>query len=185
MSSLLMDLKTTIPCYYPGTPEGLTFKNEGDRFVLLIAHSEGKIDIEQIKINKREFQTIMLDCTNFETENEIRRTLKENTGKNKITRLFLTGSPSLDFTFDIDLLTKEHETDYFYLKIKDDVHIPQDLTEDETIRGTFIRLIKSEIGKEENEYCLQRRSTVKARFLSALLPRENELAETPPQANGA
>ena len=72
-------------------------------------------------------------------------------GENKILRLVLKGSPSLDFTFDIDMLMKEYESKYFFLKIVDNIHVPEDLTEDETIRGTFIKLMKAEIKKEKDE----------------------------------
>ncbi len=147
----LLDLKTKIPCYYSGTPEGLTFKNGGDRFVLLVSYSNKKVNIKPIRINEREFQTIELDCTNFETEQEIKKALEKHKGENKILRLVLKGSPSLDFTFDIDMLRKEYESKYFFLKIVDNIHVPEDLTEDETIRGTFIKLMKAEIKKEKNE----------------------------------
>ncbi|MBU4501423.1 MAG: DNA repair exonuclease [Nanoarchaeota archaeon] len=146
----LMNLKTKIPCCYSGTPEGLTFKNNGDRFVILVSYSDKKVNVKPIKVNKREFKTVELDCTNFETEHEIEKLLEKNEGENNILRLILKGSPSLDFTFDVDLLMKEYESKYFFLKIVDNVHVPDDLTEDETIRGTFIRLVKAEIKKEKD-----------------------------------
>ena len=68
----------------------------------------------------------------------------------KILRLILTGSPSLDLNLDIEVLEKEFESKYFFLKIIDGVHLPENLTEDETIRGNFIRLIKAEIKKEKD-----------------------------------
>jgi len=146
----LLDLKTKVPCYYSGTPDGLTFKNEGDRFVLLVSHSNKEVNTKPIKINEREFRTIKLDCTNFDTEQDIGKVLEKYKGENNILRLIVKGNPSLDFTFDIDLLMKEYEEKYFCLKIVDSIHIPDNLTEDETIRGTFIRLIKSEIKNEKD-----------------------------------
>ena len=44
---------------------------------------------------------------------------------------------------------KEFEPKYFFLKIIDNIHIPDNLTEDETIRGNFIRLIKPVIYKAQ------------------------------------
>lgn len=147
----LLDLKTTVPCYYSGTPEGLTFKNKGDKIVLLVSYSAKKINVKPIKVNEREFQTIELDCTNFESESEIRKILEKNKGENKILRIIIMGSPSLDLNLDIELLEKEFESKYFFLKIIDDIHLPENLIEDETIRGHFIKLVKSEIKKQKDQ----------------------------------
>ena len=146
----ILDLKTKVPCYYSGTPEGLTFKNKGDKVVLLVSYSAGKVNVTPIKVNEREFQTLEADCTNFESESEIRKVLERNKGENKILRIVLTGSPSLDLNLDIELLEKEFESKYFFLKVVDSVHLPENLTEDETIRGHFIKLIKSETKKEKD-----------------------------------
>ena len=66
-------------------------------------------------------------------------------------RLILKGSPSLDFQLDKELLEKEFSSDCFYLKIDDRIHIPDNLQEDETIRGQFIKLIKQGIKREKDE----------------------------------
>ncbi len=145
-----LDLKIKVPCYYSGTPEGLTFKNKGDKFILLVSYSAGKVNVKPIKVNEKEFQTLEIDCTNFESDSEIQKILEKNRGENKILRLILTGSPSLDLNLDIELFEKEFETKYFFLKIVDSVHLPENLTEDETIRGNFIKLIKVEIKNEKD-----------------------------------
>ena len=147
----LMDLKTSIPCYYSGSPEGLSFKNEGDRYILLVTYDNGTIDIQKRKINKRFFKTIEFDCTDQDSDYEIRKILSNNSGENIILRLKLIGNPPLDFSIDLDLLEKEFESRYFYLKIVDDIHIPKNLIEDETVRGTFIRLLRDEIEREQDE----------------------------------
>ena len=65
--------------------------------------------------------------------------------------MILKGNPSLDFQLDKELLEKEFLSSYFYLKIEDKIHIPDNLQEDETIRGQFIKLIKQEVKKEKDE----------------------------------
>ena len=146
-----LDLKTKVPCYYSGTPEGLTFKNKGDKVILLISYSAGKVNVKPIKINEKEFQTLEIDCTNFESDTEIRKILEKNKGENKILRLILTGCPSLDLNLDLELFEKEFEPKYFFLKLVDSVHLPENLTEDETIRGRFISLLKNEMKKEKDK----------------------------------
>lgn len=146
-----MNLNTEIPCFYSGSPEGLSFKNMGDKYVLLVSYDNGKVDIEKIKTNKREFKTIEIDCTNFESNNEIREIIKENVGENNILKVELKGNPSIEFNLDIDFLLKEFESKYFFLRFIDNIHIPNDLTEDETIRGTFIKVLREEIKNENDE----------------------------------
>jgi len=145
-----LKLNTKVPCYYSGTPEGLNFKNSGNRYVLLISGSKSKLNVKPIAINTRTFTTIELDCTSLESEDDIKDILNEQKGTNNITRIILKGSPSLDFSFDIDKLLKEYENEYFFLKIVDSIHIPGNLTEDETIRGTFIKLVKDELKKTKD-----------------------------------
>ncbi|MBT4271837.1 DNA repair exonuclease [Candidatus Woesearchaeota archaeon] len=146
----LLEVKAKTKCFYCGSPEGLSFKNNLDSGILLVKYSKKKVIVKPIKTSIRGFHTINVDCTKFDNDSEIRKILEKNKGDNKILRLVLKGSPSLDFQLDVDLFMKEFESEYFFLKIVDKVHIPDNLTEDETIRGQFIKLIKSEIEKEKN-----------------------------------
>lgn len=134
-------------CYYSGSPEPLSFSNEKDCNVLLITY-DGETRIDPIKTNIREFDTVEMDCTNFETDTEIRKVLFGNKGENKAFRLILKGNPSLDLSIDTELLTNEYKENYFFLKIVDEIGVPTDFNEDDTIRGNFIRLMKLEINKE-------------------------------------
>lgn len=146
----LLEIKGKIKCFYCGSPEGLTFKNKPDSCVLLVKYSDGRVTVKSEKTAIREFHTIEVDCTKFENDSEIRKILDKNKGDDKILRLVLKGSPSLEFQLDKDLLEKEFNEQYFFLKIDDRVHIPENLKEDETIRGQFIKLLKAEIKKEKD-----------------------------------
>jgi DNA repair protein SbcD/Mre11 len=146
----LLEVKAKVKCFYSGSPEGLSFKNNPGSGVLFVKYSNGNVTVKPIKTTIRGFHSIEIDCTKFDNDLEIRKILEKNKGDDKILRLILKGSPSLDFQLDTDLFMKEFESKYFFLKIVDDVHIPNNLTEDETIRGQFIRIIKSEIEKESD-----------------------------------
>jgi len=147
----LLEIKSNVMCFYCGSPEGLNFKNKPDSGVLIVTYSDGKVSVNPHKTAIREFHNIEIDCTKLENDSEIRKTLQKNKGEDKILRLILKGSPSLDFQLEKELLEKEFSSDYFYLKIDDRIHIPDNLQEDETIRGQFIKLIKQEIKKEKDE----------------------------------
>jgi DNA repair exonuclease SbcCD nuclease subunit len=145
-----LEINSKTKCFYCGCPEGLSFKNKPDCCVLLVTYSDGKVTVKPIKTNIREFETVEADCTTHESDVEVRKILNEHKGENKIFRLILKGNPTLDFSLDVDLLLKEFEQKYFFLKIDDNIHIPENLVEDETTRGHFIRLMKSEIKKEKD-----------------------------------
>lgn len=147
----MVDIKSNVKCFYSGCPEPLSFKNKKDCGVLLVSHSEGNTTIKPVKMNIRTFETLEVDCTNFESDTEIRKILEKNKGENKILRLILAGSPSLDLNMDIELFEREFGTSYFFLKMVDGIHLPENLTEDETIRGHFITLLNEEIKKENDD----------------------------------
>lgn len=147
----LLEVKAKVKCFYPGSPEGLSFKNQSTSGVLIITYDKGKVSVKPHKTALREFHNIEIDCTKLDNDSEIRKTLQKNKGENIILRLIVKGSPSLEFQLDKEVLEKEFTSDYFYLKIEDKIHIPDNLSEDETIRGQFIKLIKQEIKKEKDE----------------------------------
>jgi DNA repair exonuclease SbcCD nuclease subunit len=146
----LLEIKCKTKCFYSGCPESLSFKNKSDCYVLLVSYSDAKVTVKPIKTNIRKFKTIEVDCTNHESDAEIRKILNNQKGENNIFRLILKGNPTLDFNLDVDLLLKEFEQKYFFLKIDDNIHIPENLVEDETTRGHFIRLMRCEIKKEKD-----------------------------------
>ena len=146
----LLEIKGKVKCFYSGSPEGLSFKNSADSSVLFVKYSDGKVDVKPIKTAIREFHTLEIDCTRLDNDLELKKVLEKNKGGNKILRLVLKGNPSLDFQLDINFLMKEFEPKYFFLKIVDAVHIPDNLKEDETIRGQFIKLIRQDIKKEKD-----------------------------------
>ena len=147
----LLEVSAKVKCFYSGSPEGLSFKNQSNSGVLIITYDGGKVSVKPHKTALKEFHNIEIDCTKLDNDSEIRKTLQKNKGENIILRLIIKGSPSLEFQLDKELLEKEFASDYFYLKIEDKIHIPDNLQEDETIRGQFIKLIKQEIKKEKDE----------------------------------
>lgn len=146
----ILEIKSKVKCFYSGSPEPLSFKNRKECSVLLVSYNGSNVTVKPIRTNIREFETLEVDCTHFESDLEIRKILEKNKGENNILRLILKGSPSLDLNIDTELLMKEFDEKYFFLKIVDNVHLPDNLTEDETIRGNFIRLIKAELKKEKD-----------------------------------
>ena len=146
----VLQIKSKVPCFYSGCPEPLSFKNDGGSSALLVSFSDGKVNVKPMKTNLRTFSTVEVDCTNFETDNDIRKILDKHKDDNKALRLVLKGSPSLDINLDTEFLLKEFEPKYFFLKIVDDIHLPENLSEDETIRGHFIKLVREDLKREKD-----------------------------------
>jgi DNA repair protein SbcD/Mre11 len=146
----MLEVKSKSKCFYPGSPEPLSFKNKGDCFVILASMENKKLKIEPIRMNIKTFDTIEVDCTSFDSDSEIRKILEKNKSEDKMLRLILKGSPSLDTNIDIEILMKNFEQKYFYLKVVDNIHLPRELIEDETIRGNFIKIIRDKIKEEKD-----------------------------------
>jgi len=146
-----LEIKSKSKCFYAGSPEPLSFKNNKVCSALLVAHKDGNTSVKPIPTNIRKFETFTLDCTNFEDESEIRKVLEKKKDENTIFRLVLMGSPSLNLDLDIGSLEREFDQKYFFLKIVDNIHLPENLSEDETIRGHFIKIVRAEIKKEKND----------------------------------
>jgi len=146
----MLEIKSKVKCFYSGCPEPLTFKNNKESCVLLVTYNQGNVTVSPIKTNIRNFETLEIDCTSFESEMELRKILEKNKGESNVLKIDLNGSPSLDLNLDIESLEKEFAAKYFFLKVADNVHLPENLSEDETIRGHFIKLVRAEIKKEKN-----------------------------------
>ena len=146
-----LDIGTKVKCCYCGSPEGLSFKNNNNNSVIITEFQKDGVKVKQHETAIREFENLVIDCTKYEDESQIRKALLDNANQNKIMRVILKGNPSLDFSIDKESLENEFYDKYFFLKIEDNIHIPQDLHEDETIRGQFIRILREEVEKEEDE----------------------------------
>lgn len=146
-----LEMDSKVKCCYCGSPEGLSFKNNYTNCVLIVEFQNEGVKVKKHETAIRQFENQTIDCTKLEDDSQIRKTLQDNANQNKILRLTLKGNPGLDLSIDKDSLEKEFYDKYFFLKIKDNIHIPQDLNEDETIRGQFIRILREEVEKEEAE----------------------------------
>jgi DNA repair exonuclease SbcCD nuclease subunit len=141
------NLKTSVPACYPGTPEGLGFKDIGDRGVLLIDFNENEVKIEASNINSKKYETYELDCSDLINELEIKTKILELAGPNKLMQVNLSGVPQALVELDIDILLEEIEDSFFHLELIDNIHSPTEIQVDNTIKGAFIAKIQEKIGK--------------------------------------
>ncbi|MCZ7382027.1 MAG: DNA repair exonuclease [Candidatus Methanoperedens sp.] len=141
------NLKTSVPACYPGTPEGLGFKDIGDRDVLLIDFNQNGAKIEPININSKKYEMYELDCSDLINELEIKNKISECADPNKLLRVNMFGVPQALIELDTDALLEEIENSFFHLELIDNIHSPTEIQADNTIKGAFINKIQEKIGR--------------------------------------
>jgi len=140
-------------CCYAGSPEGLTFDETGERVVNIVTISKNKTQVEKFPINKREIKVQDIDCSNFETIDDIRKILEKEADENKILALILRGFPDVNFTVDVEELKEVFSRDFFYLDIINKLSPPKDLKkhESQTVKGIFIKEIEKAISQAKSK----------------------------------
>lgn len=138
-------------CYYPGSPEGLNFKETGKRGFILGELKEG-LKIQFIENQIRKYNALDIEVTSDMNFMNIKEEIYNNLeGKEEdLNRINLTG-----FWNDPEYLKQnlDFSSKYFYVEInnnvKKDINIEQIYLENkDNIIGKFIELTK------ENEYAL-------------------------------
>jgi DNA repair protein SbcD/Mre11 len=148
------DLNGKHPVYNPGSPEPLGFDEEGSHGVYLVSivkdHERLERQIAFIPTNQRQYRKVVVDITGLRDEEACIQKVKdltEDIPKEDFLSISLEGF--LDFTWDTENI-KRAFSDFFYIKIKDaslmDLDL-EDLEEDQTIKGEFVRRMLSEIRK--------------------------------------
>ncbi len=132
------EIKTSVPACYPGTPEGLGFKDTGNRGVVLVDLDKNGVKINPSNINSRVYETCELECSDMVNEAEIEKKILEHSDPNKLLRVKLLGVPETLIELDSEALLEEIENYFFHLEIIDNITSPSDLQVDNTIKGGCI-----------------------------------------------
>lgn len=145
---------------YPGCPEGRGFDEVGERGIILGNVTLGAVDLNFVKMNKREYFVKEVDVSGCETKEEIiERILSAFSKESRIKNLFkviLKGNIDEHFKIDTDLLENLIREKFFYCKIENSTRIKIDMDElsnEYSIKGIFCSLMKDafEAGKEDEE----------------------------------
>ncbi|MDZ4993954.1 DNA repair exonuclease [Clostridium perfringens] len=145
---------------YPGCPEGRGFDESGDKGIILGNITLGAVDLNFVKMNKREYFVKEVDVSGCETKEEIiERILNAFSKESRMKNLFkviLKGNIDEHFKIDTDLLENLIREKFFYCKIENSTRIKIDMDElsnEYSIKGIFCSLMKDafEAGKEDEE----------------------------------
>jgi len=146
---------TKVPAVYCGSPEPLTFKQKDAGWGAIINLSEGKVEIDKIKIGKLEWNTIELSCQSFKYTLELERELSKHVGENKLLRVLLTGVFPSDGYIDFGRLLEHMGDQFLHLELIDrSQSVPENLEQmnlpETTILGQYIKLLAAEAQAQEN-----------------------------------
>ncbi|WP_300262774.1 DNA repair exonuclease [Clostridium sp.] len=147
---------------YSGCPEGRGFDEEGDKGIILGDISLGAVDLDFIKINKREYFVKEIDISNCGTNEEIidkiLNTISKESREKNLFKIILKGDIEESFKIDSDLIENLIREEFFYCKIVNSTRMKIDIDEmsnEYSIKGIFCSLIKDSLeSNEENEEIL-------------------------------
>ncbi|MBI4650810.1 DNA repair exonuclease [Candidatus Desantisbacteria bacterium] len=168
--------------YYPGTPQGTSFKESGARYVIIAELTPVSCKAEKIQVNQREFIEHKFDISGITNMNSLYEELYEEIIKIKhvddLLRIILTGNASFDF--NIPEIEARLADKFFYVCLENRTSPSFDLVElkkSHTLVGEFINRLEEKINNtpnEENKIILKKAINY---GLKALLTKEEIILE--------
>ena len=146
---------------YPGCLEGRGFDECGEHgFVLMdIDVVNRTFTKEFVNIATRSLYELEVDVSGCNTTMEISKRISQVIeaccyGRENMVKILLTGKTDVECEKDLNFLTKQFENEFYFVKIQDDTVFEIDYEEyayDESLKGEFIRLVKSKTDLSEED----------------------------------
>ena len=143
---------------WPGCPEGRGFDECGEKGFVLLDITDQRITSEFIPFAKRKLHDIPVDITNKTTISEIQQamsTAASDVPREDLVKFTLKGSYTLETQKDFRFLQQILESNYYFVKIKDESHLElakESYENDISLKGEFIRMVMgSELSGEEKD----------------------------------
>lgn len=140
---------------YPGCLEGRGFDECGKKGFVVLDTDARKIEPNFIPFSSRELHNIEIDITGCLNNTEIYNAMKKETRnipKDDMVEFVLTGSQDISTDISIKYLYRLADSDFFFVKIKDNTKVeidPKEYENDISLKGEFIRLVMaSDLSKE-------------------------------------
>jgi DNA repair exonuclease SbcCD nuclease subunit len=137
---------------YPGSPEAVTFEEDGDKYALSITVKDN--DIYQIKrhtVNSLKLESFVFDCSSSNDLNSIIQVLNEKKSDDKILKVQLTGKRNFKFDLgDISKINSENKNIYLEDKSSPTINLFIDeFANEESLRGEFFNVLNNKIKNNE------------------------------------
>ncbi len=142
---------------YPGCLEGRGFDECGKKGFVVLDTDARKIEPTFVPFSLRELHHIEVDITGYLNNTEIYNAMKKETqdiSKNDMVEFILTGSRDIASDLSIKYLYQLADTDFFFVKIKDNTKVELDSKEfenDISLKGEFIRLVMASNSCKEDK----------------------------------
>lgn len=139
-----------ITCY-PGTPEGISFGELGDRFVSLVTIDES-VSIEKICLNEKTYDVLEIDCTKITDTKEIEKKIEERANENTLLKVKLKGVLSPDIRLNPEKLKEEFENKFFDLAVITSTRLPEVLEfPTHTVKGIYVNMLQKRLKHAKND----------------------------------
>ena len=137
---------TSVPyTCYPGSPEGISFSETGNRYVSLVTIDDS-VSIKKLCLNEKTYDTLEINCTGLTSIKEIEKKIEDRIDKNKLLCVKLKGIISPDVRLNPDKLKERFDEDFFYLDISSDVHLPDTLKfPSHTIKAIYVGMLQKKL----------------------------------------
>ena len=133
-----------------GSPVAVELKETGERYVISISISDGKIiNVERIPVNSVQILNIEINCNNFSTSENLKNLLLEKASTANILHVSLSG----EYDFSIKEVIENIKDQFCDIVITDNA-IPSfkyytTMYENEkSIRGEFFRILKEQLSQD-------------------------------------
>lgn len=142
---------------YPGCLEGRGFDECGKKGFVVLDTDARKIEPAFIPFSLREIHNIEIDITGCLNNTEIYNAMKKETRdiqKDDMVEFILTGTQDISTDISIKYLYRLADSDFFFVKIKDNTKVaidPKEYENDISLKGEFIRLVMSSDWSEERK----------------------------------
>lgn len=142
---------------YPGCLEGRGFDECGKKGFVVLDTDARKIEPAFIPFSLREIHNIEIDITGCLNNTEIYNAMKKETRdiqKDDMVEFILTGTQDISTDISIKYLYRLADSDFFFVKIKDNTKVaidPKEYENDISLKGEFIRLVMASDLSEERK----------------------------------
>ncbi len=146
---------------YPGCLEGRGFDECGEHgFVVLDIDVENKSFTEEfVSIAHRNLYTLEVDISgcvgSMDIADRIEAVIRASALSEKhLVKILLTGNVNVECEKDEELLLKQFEDEFYYVKIKDESQFVinyDDFIYDESLKGEFVRTVKADDSLSDEE----------------------------------
>ncbi len=141
---------------YPGTLEGKSFRETGDRYLVTVSFNPEGAAVEKTPFNGRTVreETVDLDKTPCRDHEELCTRIERMADENAIMKITVTGDA--EFSLDTAAVEQTMYDRFFHLEVVDDTrlysaHWVEQFKHEPTVRGIFVRKMIDRIEKARTE----------------------------------